>query len=124
MIPVHVSPRNPQRTKLTLQEIGKAINMEADEEESEEILVEEEDVEMEVETQGVDPITQLPEHVPPYKGKAKVPKDIDEIKSSLQTSLLPDDIVFEGPHLGRVPVLKFEYWDLADHEKFPHLATE
>lgn len=107
MIPVRVSPRNPQRTKLTLQEKGKAINLEADEEESEEILVDEEDVEMGVETQGADPITRLLEYVPPLKGKAKVLKDIDERKSSLQTPLLPDDIVFEGPHLGRVPILKF-----------------
>jgi len=22
-----------------------------------------------------------------------------------------------------VPILKFEHWDLVDHEKFPHLAT-
>ena len=53
-----------------------------------------------------------------------MPKDIDESKSSLQTSLLPDDIVFEGPHLGRVPVLMFEDWDLGDHKKFTHLAPE
>lgn len=50
MILVCVSPRNPQRTRLTLQENGKAINLEADEEESKNILVDEEDVEMEVET--------------------------------------------------------------------------
>jgi len=24
----------------------------------------------------------------------------------------------------RVPLLKMEDWDLGDHEKFPHLATE
>jgi len=52
-----------------------------------------------------------------------VPKDIDESNNSMQTPLLLDNIVFEGVHLGRVPMLKFEYWDLADHEKFPHLAT-
>ena len=86
--------------------------------------MDEEDVEMEVETQGADPITQLPEHVPPRKGKDKVPKDIDESKSSLQTPLLLENIVFEGPHLGQVPVLKFEDWDLTDHEKFSHLANE
>ena len=78
---------------------------------------------MEVETQGVDPLTRLPAYVPPQKGKAKVPQDIDERKSSLQTPLLPNDIVFEGAHLGWVPVLKFKDWDLADHEKFPHLMT-
>lgn len=42
----------------------------------------------------------------------------------MQTPFLLDDIVFEGPHLGQVCVLKFEDWDLADHKKFPHLATE
>lgn len=82
--------------------------MEADEKESEEILVDEEDLEMEVETQGTDPITLLPEYVPSHKGKAKVPKDIDKSKSSLKTMFLPDDIVFEGSHLGQVPVLKFK----------------
>lgn len=45
VIPVHVSLRNPQRTKVTLQEKGKAINLEVDKEESEEILVDEEDIE-------------------------------------------------------------------------------
>ena len=51
MIPVCVSPKNPLRTKLTLQEKGMAINLEVNEEEEfEEILVEEEDVEMEVKT--------------------------------------------------------------------------
>ena len=66
MIPVCVSPRNPLRTKLTLEEKGKAINLEANEEEDfEEILVEEEDVEMEVKTQGADIITRLSEYVPP-----------------------------------------------------------
>jgi len=55
---------------------------------------------MEVETQRVDPITKLPKYVPLCKGKAKVPKDINKRKSSLQTSLLLDDIVFEGSHLG------------------------
>ena len=79
---------------------------------------------MEVETQGANPITMLLEYVPPRKDKAKVPKDINESKSSLQTLLLLDDNVFEGLHLGRVPVLKFEDWDLEEHEKFPHLATE
>ena len=68
----------------------------------------EEDVEMKFETQGVDPITGLPKYFPPCKGKTKVPKDIDESKIYLQTPLLLDVIVFEGPHLGRVPVLKFE----------------
>lgn len=49
-----------------MEEKGKAINLEADEEEEfEEILVEEEDVEVEVETQGVGPLTRLLAYVPP-----------------------------------------------------------
>ena len=52
-----------------------------------------------------------------------MPKDLDETKSLLQTTLLPDGLVFEGPHLSHVPTMKFEDWDLANHEKFPHLET-
>lgn len=55
---------------------------------------------MEFETQGADPIIQLSKYVPLRKGKTKVSKDIDERKRSLQTPLLPNDIVFEGTHLG------------------------
>jgi len=33
MVPVHVSPRNPLRTKLTVEEKGKAIDLEVAEEE-------------------------------------------------------------------------------------------
>jgi len=97
MVPVHVSPGNPLRTKLTMEEKGKTINLEANEEdELEEILIEEEeDVEMDVDTWGTDPLTRLPTYVPPQKGKAKVPKDIDESKISLQTPLLLDNIIFE-----------------------------
>jgi len=78
----------------------------------------------EVEVQGADPITRLPEYIPLCKGKTKVPKDIDERKVPLQIPLLPDEIVFEGPCLGQVPLLKLEDLDLADHEKFPHLVTK
>lgn len=78
---------------------------------------------MEEETLGVDPLTSLPTYVPAWKGKTRVPKDLDERKSSVKTPLLPDDIVFDGAHLGQVLVLKFEDQHLTNHEKFPHLAT-
>lgn len=111
MILVCMSPRNPLRTKLTMEEKGKAVNLETNKEEEdlEDILIEEnEDEDMENETEGTNLITRLPTYVPPWKGKAKVPKDIDESKISLQTLLLPDEIIFEGAHLGQVPSLKFE----------------
>ena len=48
----------------------------------------------EVEVEGFDPITRLPEYVPRCKGKTKTPKDIDESKVTLYTPLLPDKIIF------------------------------
>lgn len=54
----------------------------------------------------------------------KIPKDMDATKAMLQSPLLPDDIRFEGLPMGHVPSIKFEYWDLADSDKFPELAKE
>lgn len=54
---------------------------------------------MEEETDPAHPPKNLPAYVPPQKGKAKVPKDLDETKSSLQISLLQDNIIFEDTHL-------------------------
>jgi len=62
----------------------------------------------EVEVQGVDSITRLPEYIPLHKGKTKVPKEIDESKVPLQTPLLSDEIFFEGLRLGWAPLLKLE----------------
>jgi len=62
---------------------------------------------MEMDTQPTHFATKLSAYVPPRKGKAKVPKDLAETKSSLQTLLLPDGIMFEGTHLGHVLSLKF-----------------
>lgn len=90
---------------------GKIHKFEPEEEEIEDISMDEEDVGVEVEeveAQGADPITWLPEYVPPRKGNTKVPKDINESKTPLQTPLLPDGIVFEGLRLARVPMLKLE----------------
>lgn len=92
--------------------------MEPKEEEIEDIPMDDEDVGVdveEVEARGANPITWLPEYVPLRKGKAKVLKYIDERKTPLQTPLLPDEIVFEGPRLAQVPLLKLEDWDLAYH---------
>jgi len=124
---VCMSPRrNPQNGKPIAQEKGKTINLELEEEEIEDIPMDDEDLGVEVEDIEVEcsaPITKLPEYVPPGKGKTKVSKDIDESKVTLHIPLLLDEISFEGPYLGQVPLLKLEYWDLADTEKFPHLVT-
>lgn len=101
--------RNPP--KPTTQEKGEAINLELEEEELEEISMDDEDMGVnveEVETYGVYLITQLPEYVPLCKGRTKVSKDIDESKTPLQTPLLPNEIMFEGPRLAWVPLLKLK----------------
>lgn len=126
MVLVCVSPRNLLCTRLTMEEKGKAANIETDEEEEdlEDLIIEEdEDEGMEEETELAHPPIKFLTYIRPRKGKDKVPKYVDERKSSLQTAVLPDNLIFEGTHLGRVPSLKFEYWDLAIDEKFPHLQT-
>jgi len=45
-------------------------------------------------------MTMLPPYITQWKGKAKVPKDPETMKSVLQTPLLHDDIRFEDPPLG------------------------
>ena len=53
--------------------------------------------------EDVSPITfatKLPTYFPPWKGKAKVPKDLEAMKSALKTPLLLDGIMFEGIPLG------------------------
>lgn len=86
MVPIRVSPRNPLCSKLSMEEKGKAVTIETDEEEEnmeDLIFAEGEDEGMEEDTQPAHPSTKLPTYVPPRKGKAKVPKDLDKTKSSL-----------------------------------------
>ena len=47
------------------------------------IIEEDEDEGMEEETEPVHPPTKLPTYIPLRKGKAKVPKDLEETKNSL-----------------------------------------
>ena len=122
-----MSLRNPWFVKLSMEDKGKTVNLETDDEEEdlqafvEEIKVDEE---MEEDIQLVRNAAKLPKYVRPWKGKAKVPKDLDVAKSALQTLLLPDGILFEISALGHLPTMKFEDWDLIDSEMFPHLETE
>ena len=90
MVPVCVSPRKLLCTKLTMEEKGKAVNIETDEEKEDvEDLVSEEDKDegMEEKTEPAHPPTNLPTYTPPWKGKAKVPKDLDESRTLWQQLL-------------------------------------
>ncbi len=69
-----------------MEEKGKAINLEIDKEEEgleDHIIEEDKDEGMEEETEPAHPPIKLPMYISPRKGKAKVPKDLDERKSSL-----------------------------------------
>ena len=102
-----------------MEDKGKTINIETyDEEEDLHTFVKEIEPDKEVE-EDIHPmctISKLPKYVPPWKGKAKIPKDLEATKSTLQTPLLPNGIRFEGSSLGRIPTMKFKDWDLADSE--------
>ena len=122
-----MSPRNPKFGKLSMEEKGKVVNIEINDEEDDlqAFIAEVKEAEdMEENIQPVRSVAKLPEYVPSQKGKTKIPKDLDATKSTLQTSLLLDGIVFEGSHLDYMTIMKFEDRDLMDSEKFPHLETK
>lgn len=73
--------------------------------------------------EGIAPITKFPNYIPPCKGNAKVTKDPDSNKFVISTPLLLEEVPFEGLHLARIPLLKMEDLDLANHDRFPHLVT-
>lgn len=90
---------NPHFSKLSIEDKGKTINLETnDKEEDLQALVEEieADEQMEEDIQPVHTATKLPNYVPTWKGRVKVAKYLDVVKSTLQTPLLPDGILLEG----------------------------
>jgi len=82
-----------------MEDKGKTVNLETDDEEDDlQAFVEkiEVDKEMEEDIQPVCIAAKLFKYVPLRKGRVKVPKDLDVVKSALQTLLLPGGILFEG----------------------------
>lgn len=77
-----------------------------------------------IDAQGVEPITKLPDYISLCKGKVKVAKDPDSYNFSISTPLLPEQVPFEGLQLAWIPFLKMEDCDLANHARFPHLAID
>lgn len=124
---VHSSPRkHPQKENPTLQEKGKVADLEP-REDSEEINTGGDDIDMgveDVDVEGSDLISKLPKYIPPRRGKANIPKGIDESKVTLHTPLLQNNITFHRPCLAHIPLLNLEDWDLGDTKHFPHLAID
>jgi len=83
-VPVCVSLRKLLCTKLTMEEKGKAVNIETNKEKEdvEDLVIEEDkDEGMEEKTEPAHPPTNLATYTPPWKGQAKVPKDLDESRT-------------------------------------------
>lgn len=70
----------------------------------------------------MEPITKLPNYIPPCKGKEKVTKDPDLENFSISTPLLLEQVPFEGPQVVSILLLNMKDWDLTDHARFIHLA--
>lgn len=79
-----------------MEEKGKAVTIETDEEEEElqSLIVVVEEEFMEEDIQPMHSAVKFPKYVPTWKGKSKVPTDLDETKGALQTPLLLDGIAF------------------------------
>ena len=95
-----------------MAEKGKEITTKLEEEEEEENVSQ------------VPSVIMLPPYLSPWKGTTKILKDLEAMKSMLQTPLLLDEISFDGLLLGCVPNIKFKDWDLTDNEKFPQFSAE
>lgn len=101
-----------------MEEKGKTLKIESDEEEEgsptyvEEVNPEEDPIQL----------VQRPKYVAPSKGKAKVPTNLDEVDTILITPSLPKGVPVESSVVGRIATMKFEDWDLVDTTKFSHLA--
>lgn len=124
--PVRVSLQNPRFNKLSMEENGKTVTIESDDEEEDPpTYVEEMEPEEEIE-EDIQPMrapTKWPKYVPPRKGRVKVPKDLDVVQSKLITMSLPKGVPLKGMEFGSIPTMKFEDWDLVDTKRFPHLET-
>lgn len=111
-------------SKLLVVENGKAITTELKEDDKDlQALITQIEAQDEEEEDAFQ-IPSLTPYVSPWNGMAKIPKDLDAAKSTLQTPFLPDEIRFDGLPLGRVPSIKFKDWDLVDSKKFPQLSED
>ena len=104
-----------------MKEKGKAITIESDEEEEGPPTYVEE-IEPNKEGEENIQLVRWTKYVPPSKGKANVPTNLDDVDNILITPSLPKEVPLKGMVTGRILTMKFVDWDLADTDKFPHLA--
>ena len=104
--------QNPRFSKLTMEEKGKVVTIESDEEE-EGPLTYVEEIDPDGEGKENIQLVRRPKYVPPSKGKAKVPKNLDDVGNILISPSLPKWFPLEGMVIGRISMMKFEDWDLA-----------
>lgn len=102
-----------------MEDNGKTITIESDKHEAGSPTYVEE---INLDRDTIQPVWQ-PKYMPPSKGKAKVPTNLDEVDNKLIISSLPKGVPIESSMVGYILAMKFEDWDLADTTKFPHLGT-
>ena len=94
-----------------MEEKGKIVNIDSDDEEQDHLtFIEEMELEEEM-GEDIQPIRvaiKFPKYVPSSKGRVKVPKDLDVVKSTLNTLSLPERVLFNGVVVGRIATMKFE----------------
>lgn len=61
----------------------------------------------------------IPTYMPPRKPNSKWSKDPKDGKLDIFTSLLREEVSFEGEVLGRIPQLNMEDWDFKNPIKYP-----
>ena len=94
--------------KLLIEEKGKTVTIESDEEEEDPPTYFEE-IEPEQETdEDISPV-KWPKYVCPRKGKAKIPTDLDAIDNILITPSLLNGVPLEGIATEHIPTMKFDF---------------
>ena len=116
---VRRSPQHLHFGKFTMDEKGKMVRIDSDEEAKESPTYVEE---LNPEGDPIQPVRR-PKYMPPRKGNVKVPANLDEVDTLIVTPSLPKAMPVENSVVGCVSTMKFEDWDHANHEKFPHLET-
>jgi len=96
-----------------MEEKGKAVTIESDKEEEGPLTYVEE---IDPDEENIQAVGR-PKYVPPSKGKAKVPTNMDDVDNILITLSLPKGVPLEGMVTGCILMMKFEDWDLVDTTK-------
>jgi len=89
----HAATQAQKKEKLSTKNKGKVVDLETEEGMKD------------IYTEGVDPMSEFLDYIPPCKGKVKITKGLDVEKLLIHTPLLSESITFEGLNLSWIPHL-------------------